>query len=665
MANLPVDKLMAAGGGRLSTPLASMGGKKGSNMMNDHAIRVLDAYLCSTELAVPHAVLIEGSWGSGKTHFLQHVYEPRRKAEMLAKRQHHVPFLFVSLFGATSASDVELRIYKTACPGEAVAGSIAGTIALGIGEFFRVKEAAKGAVDKLGKKAIKRLNDYVFVFDDLERLEKEAFAEVMGLINSLVADHGRRVLLVADEEKLKKLVGGDFWKDQNEKVVGRRALIEADFESVIRSSVSQISNGPSKALFTLEVPNLLEVARTSGVKNLRNLSWAVHNAAAFVDALIADAEIPKPHIVWTMKLVVATTLWLRSGLLDSAALERVPGLSRALALRSVVSGSKEKEEDPELKKAKDFADTFATLSVDAPPIDYRFIREFEGSGVIDGGQLISWIKGQFGFGNEYSEASWRKLWYSHERPIAETEQAIADLRTELIARHYTDRGPILHAAGLAIRLLEVKDDRLTDGDTVVDFFKAYIDEIADMGLLEKSSYDASYALYDSYGGLGFSARETDEFKQILGHLRLRSQDAAVAELEARAEAVIAEAEAGDLEALFKFVRNDDYELSRNPILANFPVDRLADLMARDVPQLNAGAKMLAYRYHHARDGAPLLQEIKWARDVYAAVLERLGLWAEPHRTMAVNSMNGLIRHYEQDKQPDDMIIPPANAENSA
>ena len=119
--------------------------------------------------------------GKWKTHFLEKIYEPRRKDELSKRRLYHTPFLFVSLFGANSAPDVEMRIYKAACPAEAVAGSIAGTLALGIGEFFRVKDTAKTAVEKIAKKATKRLQDFVFVFDDLERVEPKAFGEVMGL----------------------------------------------------------------------------------------------------------------------------------------------------------------------------------------------------------------------------------------------------------------------------------------------------------------------------------------------------------------------------------------------------------------------------------------------------------------------------------------------------
>ncbi|PDS74602.1 P-loop NTPase fold protein [Rhizobium sp. L43] len=626
--------------------------------MNEHATKVLDAYLDADTLSVPHAVLIEGRWGSGKTYFLQNVYEPARIKQMNAEGRHHTPFLFVSLFGAASAKDVEMRIYKTACPGEAVAGGIAGTIAIGIGEIFRVKDATKTALEKFGENAIKRLRDYVFVFDDLERVERQAFGEVMGLVNSFVAEHGRHVLLVTDEEKLKDLVGGGIWKDQNEKIVGRRARIEADLESVIRSSVRDLPNGLSKELMTNKVGDLLEIARSSKVENLRNLSWAMHNAAVFVDCLIADSEIPESHVVWTMGVVLATTLWIRSGLLDSETLRKLPGLSISLAVHSISDRNQNTPLEPLLAKAKAFSDTFASLSVDAPPVDYEFVKGFENSGVLDRDQVNLWIKSQFGFGKEYTEASWRKLWHSHDRPIAETEQAIADLSNELAQRIHTELGPILHSAGLAIRQWAVNDRRLTDREEVVAFFKRYIDELADKRLLERSKFGHFPAVSDSHGGLGFSSHETDEFQEILRYIHTRSQEAAAFDLQARAESVLSEAEAGDLDALFKFVRTDDYELSAEPILTNIPVDRLATLMAQDVPQLNAGSKLLAYRYHRARDGDPLLQELQWARGVYAAVVEKLSHWDEPHRTMALKSLTGLIRHYEDGKRPDEMIIPP-------
>jgi hypothetical protein len=625
--------------------------------MNEHATEIIDAYLEAKGFAVPHALLITGRWGSGKTYFLDKIYTPHRRARLMARRGVDIPFLFVSLFGATSASDLEMRMYKTANPAEAVAGSVTGALALGIGEFFRVKETTKGVVDKLGKKAIKRLNEYVFVFDDLERVEPSAFGEVMGLINSLVTEHGRKVLLVTDEQRLTELIPDAVWKDQNEKIVGRRAHIEPDLPGVLDVSISDMPEGTAKALIAEYRDEFLDLARISDVENLRNLSWAMHNVAAFARCLLGDGDIPVKHTMLTLKVVLATTLWLREGLVDSESLGRLPGLSMAMAVRSI---SRERNAEPLEKKSEDakrFSDRFLSLKLDAPPIDYGFITAFEQSGVLDAQGTVGWIKTQFGFGPTHEEPSWRRLWYSHERPIDDTERAIDDLKSELERHVHVGIGPIMHAAGLAIRQMSVGDRRLTGGEDVVAFFEKYIDHVADSGLLEQSDFDYMTSRDDSHGGLGYSSQETDEFQTIYRHLRSRSKALADAGLKADAEAALERAVAGDLEALFDLVRRDS-KLSRDPVLMEVSVERLADLMARDMPFLNAGSKMLAYRYHEARDGHPLLQEIQWARKVHAAVLEKIAQWPEPHGTMGRNLMNGLLAHYERGKRPEDMILPP-------
>lgn len=102
---------------------------------------------------------------------------------------------------------------------------------------------------------------------------------------------------------------------------------------------------------------------------------------------------------------------------------------------------------------------------------YDFISKFEQSGVIDCETMITWTKSQFGFGKQYVEPAWRKLWYSHERTSAEIDQAILDLADELAKRSHVQRGVILHSAGLAIKFREANDTKLTADEDLVPFFK--------------------------------------------------------------------------------------------------------------------------------------------------------------------------------------------------
>lgn len=626
-------------------------------MKNKNASSVIDAYLEADVHPVPHAILVEGPWGSGKTYFLERIYEPNRQAKAKAGRFYKTPFLFVSLFGVRTAADVEKRMHRAASPGEVKVGKTVGTAISGVLEFFKVKDATKTTFDAIEKRAARRHVDYILVFDDLERVEQGALGEIMGLVNSLITT-GRLVILVGDEAKLVELHEDANWDDQNEKIVGRRTRIEADVESVVQRAVEEVSDGPTKSFMIERVAVLIDLAKRSDVENLRNLSWAILNGARFVRSLLTDAEIREghaDHVARTMLVVVATTLWYRSSKLREEALGRLPNLSMTLAVRSMGRHNQREEEDPDTMVARRFSETFADLAVESPPLEYQRIIDFEASGILDDVDFTTWTKSQFGFGKGWSEPSWRRLWYSFERPMAHTDEAVKELTEELAKRTHTKRGPILHSAGLAIKHAKAGDIRLTNGTEVVSFFKAYIDELVANGSFEAGRIGPQ-SIDDSSAGLGFSSKDTPEFKEIQRYLTDKQADVQKTALEKRADDIVKEAEAGDLDALHKLnMMNDD--LSRNPVLLGIDVNRMAGLIASDVPALNVGAKLLAHRYHYGRHGDPLMTEIPWARKVYQAVTAKVDQWPEPHRSMSKETMQGLIRHYETGHAPEDQILP--------
>jgi hypothetical protein len=493
------------------------------------------------------------------------------------------------------------------------------------------------------------------VFDDLERVEPEAFGEVMGLVNSLISEHGRRVILVADEKKIEKLFDDGRWSEQNEKIVGRRAQIEADIEGVMNFALREMPHGPSQVFVGKHLGSLMNVARSSREDNLRNVRWAMHNAVAFVTCLVADPEIPEPHVESTMKVVFATTLWLRSGKLTLEALQKIPGLSIRMAVRSV--SKPDNQLDGETQRAKEFSDTFDFLNVRSPPVNYPFIAEFEASGVLDAERLLEWVKSQFGFGKAFSEPTWRAIWHSHVRRIADTDSALAVLASELRARKYVEHGEILHCAGLVIRLSRANNLSVTGGEAAVEFFKSYIDDIHLNGILRGDKFDCSRETFDSFDGLGFASNETDEFREIASYLAKKTMDTNQENLIKLADTIFQEAEAGDLEAILKFVSGDNRELSRSPVLKSIAPDRLANLMLRDAPALTVGGQLLSHRYHGAFEGDQLLTEIGWARSVYALVEAGIQDWGDPHSTLGLERLQGMLRHYEQDKSNEYRVLP--------
>jgi hypothetical protein len=565
-------------------------------LKNENATAVIDAYLEADVHPVPHAILVEGPWGSGKTYFLEKIYEPNRQATAKASRLHSTPFLVVSLFGAKTAADVEKRMHRAASPVEVAVGKTVGITFSGILEFFKIKVTTKTTFDAIEKRAARRHFDYIFVFDDLERVERGALGEIMGLVNSLITVEERRVILVGDEAKLLEIHKDANWVEQNEKIIGRRARIEADVESVVLRSVEELSDGPTKSFMKERIDVLIDLANRSHVENLRNLSWAIVNGARFVRSLLTDAEIREchaDHVSRTLLVVVATTLWYRSKRLSKEALGRLPNLTMRLAARSAGRQDMSEEEDPETTVAKQFSETFADLAVDSPPLEYRRIIDFEASGILDDAEFTIWTKSQFGFGKGQEEPSWRRLWHSYERTMAQTDEAAEELTEELAKRTHTKRGQILHAAGLAIKHGKAGDTRLTKGAEVVSFFKSYIDDLVANGSLEADHIEHLPIEYESAGGLGFYSKDTQEFEEIYRYLTDKQADVEKLDLEGSADGIVKEAEAGDHDAIYKLIiLNDD--LSRNPVLLGIDVDRIANLIASDVPSLNVGSRLLAY-----------------------------------------------------------------------
>ncbi|WP_292702927.1 P-loop NTPase fold protein [Mesorhizobium sp.] len=620
--------------------------------MNEHAAEALDAYLDAEHLAVPHAVLVEGPWGSGKTHFLKKQYVPRRNERLHEERRTQTPFVFVSLFGAKSAQDVEQRMFRAASPIEAAVGGLVGTLFLAVGGLFRMADAAKEGRDKVAKKAIERLNDCIFVFDDLERAEREAMGEIMGLVNALVEERERRVILVADETQLKERFISADWQLRNEKIVGRRIRIEPAVGDVTKSFVSDLVDGRTKTFMQGNLDGVLDVVRRSGATNLRNIGWGLYNSRRFADCLLTDSTIPEQHVVRTMLVVLATTLGLRENKIDERDFEHLPGLSHELAMESFRQrNGKAQENHNERANAVAFSRQFRDLDVESPPIDYSFIHELERSGVLDGSAVIAWLKKQFAFGEERSEPSWRRLWHSYKAPRAATEKAIEDLASELSRHEHTEHGIILHVTGLALTLEQAGDRRLTREETVVAFFERYIDDLVADARLPPSPIEAFRRPEESYGQLGFSSMDRAEFKAISAYLQARGLERAESDRKLRAEHVLAQAEAGNLDALQRFYLQDESDLSKRPVLHYFDIERVATLMTRDFPELEAGRTLLAYRYHDIYANHPLTVELDWARSVVAAVDRILDGWVDPHRFMAKKALRGLLTYYEKDRDP--------------
>ena len=128
--------------------------------MNEAVTAALDSYIETTH-PVPHAILVEGPWGSGKSTFLRSYFEARTTAGKDTGRLEGP--LFISLFGLKSASDLQRRIRESVSPlGSDVAELVGGSVEA-FASAFGAKRLAQSMEDIGLREAERLLRERVFV----------------------------------------------------------------------------------------------------------------------------------------------------------------------------------------------------------------------------------------------------------------------------------------------------------------------------------------------------------------------------------------------------------------------------------------------------------------------------------------------------------------------
>ena len=163
-----------------------------------------------------YAILIDGEWGCGKTYFVQHELTETIKAhEQETGSERKVKY--ISLYGCKNIQDIQENIMWS------LADEVGSKWGNRIKNIMKLKKG-DGRVGnilltsrKIGTALIKnqmpdanlydmvdnwfQLNQYVFVFDDIERCDCP-LNEMFGYINGLVEHEGAKVILVANEKEI-------------------------------------------------------------------------------------------------------------------------------------------------------------------------------------------------------------------------------------------------------------------------------------------------------------------------------------------------------------------------------------------------------------------------------------------------------------------------------
>ncbi len=236
-------------------------------MTNSIASNVVAKYLAQEKPR--YALLVDGPWGSGKTHFIERATNCKTDKTRL----------YVSLYNVHSADEFDWALVRALKPWTKGKPGKWGR---------RGKEVLSGvkfmgcSVDltkvNLTEIALESLPD-TLIFDDVERCGLPT-KQLWGLINRFVEHETKRVILIANSNEHTELP--EFLATR-EKLVGQAVTIQADFDAAIAVSWVNTPSGQGQDFLQNHQAVIKETFEEAGHQNLRLLLRAVRDAATLID----------------------------------------------------------------------------------------------------------------------------------------------------------------------------------------------------------------------------------------------------------------------------------------------------------------------------------------------------------------------------------------------
>ncbi|TBX64774.1 hypothetical protein EZL74_12865 [Flavobacterium silvisoli] len=233
-------------------------------MQSKYIEEIFEDYLKTPK--TQYAILINGSWGSGKTYFFKN-----NLTEIATKQQFKT--IYLTLNGLNKIDDFRYQFLIKLVPSLNILDSSKS------GVFKTILTAAAQKFGSINLNDIlkdieidaSKLTNFVVCFDDLERcsIPKE---EVLGFINNYVEHKNLKVLILSDETKIK---GNEIYNNIKEKVIGRILNYKNNLDKTLPLLLAKYKTDQED--FYQAVDNkkeyILELLTTFKEENLRNISF--------------------------------------------------------------------------------------------------------------------------------------------------------------------------------------------------------------------------------------------------------------------------------------------------------------------------------------------------------------------------------------------------------
>jgi hypothetical protein len=550
------------------------------------------------------AVLVNGSWGIGKTFLLK---------EFLRHLENEVKYVYVSLHGLTSLDEIDDALFRATYPlldnrGVKIAGRVIKTFA----KNFRIDPDLKI------KDVMNRANADLFVFDDLERCDVPV-NRVLGYINDFVEHEDRKVIIVANEKEIK---GSEDYGRIREKLVGKTLEIQSVLEQALEALTARVDDASARTFLASKANEIAEIYRQSELNNLRILQQTMWDFERFYRA-VADKHRQNDRAMTSlMRTLFGLSFELKAGRLGP---EHLSGRVSAYMSWLLVSERRDDTPAPPFVLA---LRQYPSSNLADSALSDETVADMLVKGIVDGEKIRAELDVSSHYVTIADEPAWRTVWYAFERTEEKFQSAIAEMERAYAAREYARTGEILHIFGLRLWLSEIGVLPTTRADVVVGG-RRYIDDLYAAKRIEPipTSGGACDIRHSGYGGLQIREHETEEYRELYAYLHEKRRAAEIDHHPEQASELLATMVA-DPDLFWRrvgLVQGEENSFYSVPVLATLDPDAFATAFLDHHPAsqrtvLNA----LKSRYEHGHLDRELAAERPWAIAVRSKLLQATG-----------------------------------------
>lgn len=476
--------------------------------LNDHVDKFLE-YYCNLE-SPEYAVMLKGKWGSGKTFYINKFKKTLEKIEK--------EYVYVSLYGVSSYEEIEDKFFEQLHPslhnkkmilgGNIFKDFLKGALKIDADRDLQVKDNTQIPEIKFPK-YLTDTENHILIFDDLERCSIP-INDILGYINHLVEHQSYKVIIVANEDELKK--DEKEYQVIKEKLIGKIFELKSNVNSAFSNFIKNIDN---KKVFNEHSELIKEIYLASGYDNLRFLRQTIYDFARLYSFVLFEHK-DKPELIKDLlKLYFILSFENRKSDFDISRID----LYHSEYVK-LTHSMKDKYKSNETKYKK---------LVNKYRFDFYYSKVFEvrtwnnilNKSIIDAIEINTAIVSSKYYSDVYTP-SWKMLWNyrnlddnEFERLIEVVEDELRNNKLEniLIVMHASSMFTYMHTLGL------YKPNK----EDIHLWSKQHIDYLFKNKKVNKAFFENSNLLINQtgYNGLGFLGRDDEYFKMLLEYIQTK------------------------------------------------------------------------------------------------------------------------------------------------